>query len=211
MHLVAALPREIEGDACDALDFARRIDRRINGALLAILKRDNLLGLTEVRAARQLAQNEDVQSLDQLALEARRFGERRVANRRTQVGEEIELLPQPEQARLGADLVGDLVPLRSADRAEDDGIGGLGLGEDFLGQRRAVLVDRAPAAERLLGPDLGLALLGEKRDETIDFGHDLGANAVAGKQEQIVCRHGEPPSVVRMREQMAVVLDRPGA
>jgi hypothetical protein len=116
----------------------------------------------------------------------------------TQVGEQVELLPEPQQAGLGADLVGDLVPLRPADRAEDDGVGGLGLGEHLVGQRRAVLVDRATAAERLLGLELGLGFLGQERDQPVDLGHHLGADAVAGQEEQVVGRHGVPPLLFLM-------------
>ena len=153
MDLVAALAREVEGDAGDALDLVRRVDGCIDGALLAILQRHDLFRLAEVGAAGQLAQNQDIEAFDQLTLEARGFGERGVANRRAQVGEQVEFLAQPQQARLWADLVGDLVPLRPADRAKDDRVGGLGLGQHLVGQRRAVLVDRAATAQRLLGPE----------------------------------------------------------
>ena len=51
------------------------------------------------------------------------------------------------------------------------------------------------AAQRLLGLELGLGLLGQKRHKAVDLYHHLGADAVTGEQEQIVSCHGTPPSV----------------
>jgi hypothetical protein len=96
VHLVLALAREVEGDAHDALDLVRRIHRRVDGALLAVLQRHDFLRLAEVGAAGQLAQDQDVEAFDQLALETRGFGERGVADRRAQVGEQVEFLAQAQ-------------------------------------------------------------------------------------------------------------------
>ena len=125
VHLVAALARQLEGDAGDALDLVRGVDLRVDGALLAVLQRDDLLGLAEIDAAGQLAHDQDVEALDELALQRGGVGERRIADGRAQVGEQAEILAQPQQAGLGAHVVGDLVPLRAADGAEQHGVGRL--------------------------------------------------------------------------------------
>ena len=129
VHLVVALAGEVEGDAGDALDLARRVDGGIDGALLAVLQRHDLLGLAEVGAAGQLAQDEDVEALHHLAPQRGGLGQRGIADGGAQVGEQVEVLAQPQQAGLGPDLVGHLVPLRPAHGAEQDGIGGVGLGQ----------------------------------------------------------------------------------
>ena len=101
-HLVAALAGEVEGDAGDALDLAGRVDLRVDGALLAVLERHDLLRLAEIDAAGQLAHDHDVEALDDLALQRGGIGERRVADRRAQIGEQAEILAQAQQPGLGA-------------------------------------------------------------------------------------------------------------
>ena len=120
VHLVAALAGKVEGDLGDALDLVRRVDLRVDGALLAVLERDDLLRLAEVHAARQLAHDHDVEALDQLALQRGGVGERRIADGGAQVGEQAEVLAQPQEAGFGAHRIGNAVPLRTADGAEDD-------------------------------------------------------------------------------------------
>ena len=103
-HLVAALAREIEGDAADALDFEGVVDLGVDAALLAVAEIDDLLGLAEIDAAGQLAHDHDVEALDDFALERGGVGERGVADRRAQIGVEPEILAQPQQARLPGGL-----------------------------------------------------------------------------------------------------------
>ena len=101
------------------------VDLGVDGALLAVAEVGDGLRLAEVDAAGQLADDQDVEALDQLALQRREVGQRVEALRRPQVGEELELLAQPQQPGLGADVVGHLVPLRPADRAEEHRVRGL--------------------------------------------------------------------------------------
>ena len=79
-HLVAASCREIEGDAGDAGDLVRRVELRVDGALLAALQRDDLLGLAEIDAAGQFAHDDDVEAFHHLPLERGGVGERRIAD-----------------------------------------------------------------------------------------------------------------------------------
>ena len=188
--MLRALAGQVEGDAGDALDLVRGVDGGVDGALLAVLERDDLLGLAEIGAARQLAQDQDIEALDVLALERRGFREPRIADGRPQVGEQVELLAQPQQPGLGPDVVGHLVPLRAADGAEHDGVGGARLGQRLLGQRRAVLVDGGAADQRGVGLELDLALPVEEGDETLDLGHHLGPMPSPGssRSECVVMR-----------------------
>ena len=197
MHFVPALAGKVEGDAGDPLDLARGVDGRVDGALLAVFERHDLLRFAEIGAAGQLAQDQDIQPLDQLALQARRLGQRRIADRGAQVGEEIKLLAQLQQASFRADLVGHLVPFGPAHRAENDGVGRPRLAQHLVGQRHAVLVDRAAAAQPGFGGELGLAHLVEEGQHAIDFRHHLGADAVAREQEQLMgCHLDVEPLVV---------------
>ena len=78
-------------------------------------------------------------------------------HRRAQVGEQVELLAQRQQAALG--LLGERqgVPLRAADGAEHDGVDGLGLREGRVGERRAVHVVGGAADQVLLDREADLA------------------------------------------------------
>ena len=87
-HLVAAGAGQLEGDAGDALDLVGVVDLRVDGALLAVAEVDDLLRLAEIDAAGQLAHDQDVEPLDDLALQRRSVGERRIADRRAQIGEQ---------------------------------------------------------------------------------------------------------------------------
>ena len=70
---------------------------------------------------------------------------------RAQVGVEAEALAEAEQPLLGTRGVGiGAVPLRAADRAEEDRVAAAAVLEDLVGERRAELVDRGPADEPLL-------------------------------------------------------------
>ena len=114
-HLVAALAGEVEGDAADALDLEGVVDLGVDAALLAVAEIDDLLRLAEIDAAGQLAHDHDVEALDDLALERGGVGERGIADRRAQIGEEREILAQAQQARFGPHVVGHARPFRPAD------------------------------------------------------------------------------------------------
>ena len=124
--LVAAGRGQLEGDAGDALDLVGVVDLRVDAALLAVAEVGDGLGFAEVDAARQFTDDQDVEPFHHLALERGGIGQRRIADGRTQVGEEAEILAQPQQARLGAHIVRHLVPLGPAHRAEEHGVGGHG-------------------------------------------------------------------------------------
>ncbi len=82
----------------DALDLVGVVDLGVDRALLAVAEVGDGLRLAEVDAAGQLAQDHDVEALDQLALERGGIGERRIGHGRAQVGVEREILAQAQQA-----------------------------------------------------------------------------------------------------------------
>jgi hypothetical protein len=85
----------------DALDLVGVVDLRIDGALLAVAEIGDFLRLAEIDAAGQLAHDQDVEALDDLALQRRGIGKRRIADGRAQIGEELQVLAQAQQAGLG--------------------------------------------------------------------------------------------------------------
>ena len=124
MHQSLALAREIEGDGGDALDLVSVVDLGVDGALLAVAEIVDGFRLAEINPAGQLAHDHDVEPVDAVALERGGVGERRIADRRPEIGEQLEVLAQAEQPGLGTLLVGHAIPFRTADRAEHDGVGG---------------------------------------------------------------------------------------
>ena len=208
-HLVLALPGKLEGDAADALDLIGVIDLGIDGALLAVAEIGDGLGLAEIDAAGELTHDDDIEAFDGFALEARGFRQRRVAHGRAEVREQGEILAQAEQAGFGTHLIGDRIPLRTADRAEDDGVGGQRLGHVALGDRHLVGVIGRAADEAGVGLEAGDARLVEPVDQPLYLAHHLGADTVAGEQQQFVGRHGRFLSILARNS--AGVLERPCA
>ena len=123
-----SLAREFEADAGDALDLVGVVDLGIDCALLAVAEIGDGFRLAEIDPAGQLAHDHDVEAFDQFALEA---GSIRPAPDSTtagpQIGEQPEVLAQPQQPGFRPHLIGHAVPFRTADRAEDHRVGGLGL------------------------------------------------------------------------------------
>ena len=193
--MLRALARQLEGDAADALDLVGVVDLGVDGALLAVAEIGDGLRLAEIDAAGQLAQDDDVEALDQLALERRGIGQRRIGHGRAQVGVEREILAQPQQARLRPHVIGHLVPLRPADRAEDHGVGGMRLRHGGVGDRDLVGVVAAAADQPLLGLERAHAVGVHPGDQLFHLGHDFGADAVAGEKQELVGRHRLTPRI----------------
>ena len=168
-HLVAPGARQLEGDARDALDLVGVVDLGVDGALLAVAEIDDLLRLAEIDAAGKLAHDQDVEPLDQLALQRRGVGERRIDDRRPQIGEQRQVLAQAQEPRLGTHLIGHAVPFRPADRAEDHRVGGHRLFHRRFGDRGAVGVVGRPADQVLLAFEGGAAGLVEPGDDAADL------------------------------------------
>ena len=154
--LVAPLARQLEADARDALDLVGVVDLGVDGALLAVAEIGDGFRLAEIDAAGEFAQDDDIEALDHLALEARGIRKRRIDDRRPDIGEQAEVLAQPQQPRFRPRVVGHLVPFRPADGAEDHGVAGVRLGHGLVGDRR-------PCARRSRSRRPGLPRSGNRR------------------------------------------------
>ena len=183
-HLVAPLAREFEGDAADALDLERVVDLRVDPALLAVAEVEDLLRFAEIDAARQFPQDHDVEPLDQLALQRGGIGQRRIADGGPQVGVEREILAQAQQAGLGPHGEGHAVPFGAADGAEQHGVGGMRQRDVGIADRRAMRVIGRAADEPALDLEGGDPLRIPPAQDLLDLGQNLGADAVAGQEEE---------------------------
>ena len=87
-----ARPRQIEGHVRNPLDFVLGVDLRVDGALLAVFHGHDLFRFAEIDAARQFADDHEIKAFHHLALEAGRVRQRRIADRRSQIREELQIL-----------------------------------------------------------------------------------------------------------------------
>ena len=182
--MIAARARQLEGDAGDALDLERVVDLRVDAALLAVAEVDDLLGLAEIDAAGELAHDQYVEAFDDLLLQRRRGGERGIADGGPEIGEQLHVLAQPQQAGFGPHLVGHLVPFRPADRAEQHGVGGERLAHVLFRDRLAMRVVGRAADQPFIGLEAGVELGIHDGDQLLHLAHRLGADAVAGEKQK---------------------------
>ncbi len=185
-----AQPRQLEGHRGDALDLVGFVDLRIDGALLSVAEVDDLLGLAEIDAAGQLAHDHDVEAVDQLALQRRGVGERGITDRGAQIGEQLEVLAQPQQPGLGPLLVRNAIPFGAADGAEHHRVGLKRASHGRVRDRLAMGIVGRAADEVGLGLDGDAALAVDPSDDALDFGHHLRPDAVARQQQDIENGHG---------------------
>src|SRR5690606_18187883 len=141
---------------------------------------------TEVDAAGQLADDEDVQAGDDLGLERGRIGQLRVEDRWAQVGEQAQLRTDLQQAALGADVTLDLVPLRPADRAEQHRVGLARAFQGLVGQWHAVLVDGRAADHVVLQGEAELELVVGQLQHLDRLGHDFRADAITWENQNLL-------------------------
>ena len=95
-----------------------------------------LLALPEVHAAGQLADDQQVDALEQLGPERRRRDKGRVDLDRPQVGEQPEPAAQREERLLRSDGRGRIGPFRAADRTQQDRVGTTGRSRRLPGGSR---------------------------------------------------------------------------
>ena len=142
----------------------------------------------EIDAAGKFAHAQHVETIsDEFLFHRRGVGEGRQADTRTEVGEKAEMLAQRQQrTALRLDVRREVLPFRSADRAEENGVRLFRGGYRFRRQRVARGIDRR-AADEVLRAGNREAEFGFHGVENADgLGHDFGANAVSGEDRDAV-------------------------
>ena len=94
-----------------------------------------------------------------------------------------------KQAGFGTDVVRHRIPLRPADRAEQHRIGGESPLHILFRDRLAMRVVGASADQAFVGLEAAAELLVHGSDQLLDLPHRLGADAVAGKEEEFFRCH----------------------
>ena len=139
---LVALLRRLEGDMGDAADLAFRIAHRIKPFALALERTVRALAhaarLAEINVAGQFADDQDIEARHHFRLQSGGARQFRVQNRRTQVGEQAQVLAQAQNRLFGTELALQVVVLVVADGAEQHRIGRLGQGQRAFRQRVAV-------------------------------------------------------------------------
>jgi hypothetical protein len=146
---------QVERDARNAVDLVLAVHVGIEAAALVVDGLD-AARLTEIDAAGQFAHDQDVEVGHQLRLQRRGRRQRLEQQRRPQVGEQLEPGAQPQQTAFRALEGGQIVPLRSAHRAEQHGPGLTRLGQRLFRQAASGLVDGG-AAHQSLGEMQGIS------------------------------------------------------
>ena len=90
-----------------------------------------------------------------LALQAGGVGQRGIADGGAQIGEKLHVLAQAQQPGFRPRVIRDIVPFRSADRAEHHGVGLHRLGHGGVGDRLAMRVIGAAADQIVLDIERG--------------------------------------------------------
>ena len=189
----------VESPAHDALDLvlvvvhevaAERALCAVHAGALDVL---GALVSTEVDAARELAHDEDVHPFELLGAKRARVAQGVVNAHGTQVEVKAQVLADGEQALLGAGLTGGgAVPLGAAHSRKQHRVGSLGGLKRLVGQRGGICaggaggVDGAAADEMLLAVERAAVLLPDGLEDLHGLGDDLGADAVAGQQANLV-------------------------
>ena len=176
-----ALGGEIERHARDAGDLVLVVDVGVV-APTATLVGVHAAWFAEVDAARQLPDDEDVETRDKLRAQRRSVRQGLEQHRRAQVRERLQTRAHAEQAFLRALIHGQSVPLGAAHGAEQHRVGIPRGGQGRRRQWRAVVVDRDAA-------EIGV-FVAERHAERIEHAQHVGHD---------LCPDCRPPGRTRMR------------
>src|SRR6266550_22617 len=179
-QLAPAFARDIRGDARHALDLRGRIDALINRTFAAIHSLTALVA--EIHAARQLADEDQVHSLQPLRAQWRCRGQRWMDAHGTKVGVHLQLSAQAKQSLLRALTRVGIVPARATDCAEENGVGILAKIDRLWRQWSAARIERASANQAFAQLYRMAVALSDRAKNARAFGDDLGTDAVARKQ-----------------------------
>ncbi|ELQ11774.1 Glutamine amidotransferases class-II [Pseudomonas syringae BRIP39023] len=188
-ELLATHHGHIETDPGNAADLAFAVRQRVVGLTLAIIQHPRTAWRTEVDTTGQLANDQDIQAGDDFRLQARRVGQLRIQDRRTQVAEQAQLRTDFQQTALRTDVALDGVPFRAADCTEQHGVGRTGTIQGFIGQRHAVLVD-GRATDHVVGQFKPQLILFVGQLQHLDrFGHDFRTNTITWENQNLLAHN----------------------
>ena len=175
-EMVAALTGHIERHAKDALNLGTGVDVGIVGAVVV------LVFLSKVHAARELADDHEVGTSQELVLQGRLVEQAREGGDGTHVGVEAQFLAHGKQSLFGAHgSRGVVVEAQVAHGGEEHGIG---THAHLMGGLRigvADEVDGMSATDGLLVGELVVELAGDGVHDGHSLLHDLGPDSVAGQ------------------------------
>ena len=189
-----ALAGDVAGHTHDTLDLALPVDQGVEALALAIVQGADATRLTEIDAAGEFTHDHDVQPRHHLGLQSGGIGQLRIEQCRTQVGEQPQPGAQSQQPLLGADGDVQMFPLGAAHSTQQHGVSGLGLLQGLVGQWHAAGIDGGAAHRCLVQLDVEPLAL-ELFQHLHRLGDDLGADAVAGKDEYLLGHLGLVPWV----------------
>ncbi len=180
------LAGQLKGQSGDAFDLRFAVDVGIETFPLTVFPGANTPGFPKIDASGQLPDDQDVQASDQLCFQAGSRRQLRKENGRPQVGKQIEISTYRQQAALGPVPRGQAIPLGATHGAQQDGIGGpgLGLGAFRVGGSLPVNSD-APQICFVNGknkPKPGRH--GVQHSSRLD--NNLGPDSVSGQQQDLV-------------------------
>ena len=150
---LAAAARGLEADARDALDLRDAVEHRVEAFVVTRRVDAATARLAEVDVAGELADDHQVEPGDDVRLQRRGGGEFRIEQRRAQVGEQRQLLADPQDALLGPQRARQRVVPRPADGAHQHSVGGARQRERRRRQRMLRGVVAGAADRRGLGFD----------------------------------------------------------
>ncbi|MDT4846224.1 hypothetical protein FQZ97_802400 [compost metagenome] len=171
----------------DAADFRLAVAHGVEGFARtleqAVRRFAQAARLAEVDVAVQLAHDQDIQAGHQFGLQARGAGQFRIADRRTEVGKQLQVLAQAQDGLLGAQRAFQAVVFPVADGAEQDGV-------RFLGQLQRVLRQRMAfglVAGAAHGGGFQFELLVERVQDLDGLCNDFGTDAVTRQDCDLHC------------------------
>ena len=106
--IISAALCDVERNARDAVNFRRGVFRIVEATARTVRQGFNAFRLAEIDTSNQLADNHDVEPLNELPLQCRGICECRKAKRRTQVRISVEPFADVQKARFGPLVTGDI-------------------------------------------------------------------------------------------------------
>jgi len=189
VELLEASAGQLAGHTCGALHLGRGIGARVHRSLGTPRVLPVFLRFGEVGAGDEFANEEHVGALDDFGLQRRQMNQGRLHARWAQVGEGSERSAQAQNRLLWSDRRPGIVPLRSADRAEQHRVAAFGHRDGLFSNSNSILINRRPADQVLSEPKLVRLARLDSPQHSDGFGPNLRPNTVTRQDSNTVCSH----------------------